>query len=701
VLKALQPEQLELLNEVVEATEEVLVGGVPVSIAMVEVDRYYEEAAYVVHRWMETFEIPVGAVLLVRPPHINVILRCRLEDLDIGRVAQAIGGGGHPTAASAHVVDRMPVELREELLQALEQEMPPPVRALEVASRQIFTVGLQDTVAAAKERLNKLRVNALPVQDGDELVGVLTRQTLDRAIGHALGERPVSSVMQPSVPTVDASTSLEELGDLFLERSFRFVVVTRDGRPAGVVTRMDLLRRLFARQHAVGSSLDNRMAGARAVRQSIGRMLRELTPDWVRALLEQVRQVADAQGVPVYLVGGIVRDLLLARPNEDLDLVVEGDGVAFARALVEAAGGRCHPHTPFMTAVVTLADGNRVDVASARTEFYRTPAAMPEVMTSLIRQDLYRRDFTINALAVALFGDRHGDLVDFFGGRKDVRRKEIRVLHSLSFIDDPTRAIRAVRYARRLGFAIAADTRHLIRTAVAENVFARLSGQRLRRELQHLLAETHPAQSLALLAELGLMPAVLPDLEWSESLRAELVEVENQLAWFELQELGEPPPPWLLYLGGLAVRAGGVAAERLADRLQLAGALHERLARLPAQVDRVSEAASLDLLRSARVRRVEDTPVEAVLLAMAGLELERRRILADALEASVRVVVPVRGGQLVAAGIEPGPHIGQALRQTRDAMVDGVIGAGEALQHAVEAAAVLAEIRPAYPINPT
>jgi tRNA nucleotidyltransferase (CCA-adding enzyme) len=354
-----------------------------------------------------------------------------------------------------------------------------------------------------------------------------------------------------------------------------------------------------------------------------------------------------------------------------------------------------------MTAVVTLKDGHKVDVASARTEFYRTPAALPEVETSLIRQDLYRRDFTINALAVALSGDRYGELVDFFGGRKDLSRKEIRVLHSLSFIDDPTRAIRAVRYARRLAFTVAADTRHLISTAVQEGVFERLSGQRMRRELKHLLEEPHPARSLALLAELGLFPAISPDLVWNEDVRAFLVEVEAQVAWYRLLGLGELPERWLLYGGALVLQADEGAAQRLAVRLSLSGALFRRLVELPDRVDQARQGGDATLRRSQRVRLVEDQPAEAVLLAMASVELEPRRVLADAVDAAARVRSPVLGRQLLAAGIAPGPHIGEALQRTRDALVDGDIRSQEALVYAIEAAAGLAEVRPEFPVNPT
>jgi tRNA nucleotidyltransferase (CCA-adding enzyme) len=691
VLKALQPEQLELLNRMVESTEEVMVAGTPVALSMIEVDRYYEEAAFVVHRWIEIFEIAVGAVMLVRPPNINLILRSRLPGLHIGRVAQRFGGGGHPTAASARVTGMMPVELRETLLETLAVEMPPPTTAIDIAVRTIFTVDDTNDVEETKDRINQLRVNALPVRGSEtgELVGLVTRQILDRALSHQMGDRPVSSIMQPELPTVSAATPLEDLRDLFLERSYRFVVVEEAGRPAGIITRMELFRRLFEEQHAAGSSLDHRMAGARPVSQQISRLLRDGSPSWMRRLITAVYEASGQLGASVYLVGGVVRDLLLQRPNEDVDLVVEGDGIAFAEALADRLDGRHHPHEPFLTAVVTLPDGLRIDVATARTEFYRTPAALPEVATSLIRQDLYRRDFTINSLAIALSGDRHGELVDFFGGRKDIQRREIRVLHSLSFIDDPTRALRAVRYARRLNFTIATDTRNLISTALEEGVFERLSGQRLRRELEHLLAEPHPTTALALVAELGLLPAICPGLEWSENLRSYLMQVEGQLAWYQLEELGSPPEPWILFLGGLALSAGQGVVSALAHRLQLGGPLLDRFLALPDAVEELTAAARPGMALSQRAQSAEQHPAEALLLAMARLPLDSRRALANAAVAAIHVQMPVSGQQLIDGGVSPGPHIGRALKLTRDALIDDMIAADDCLGWAMETARTL------------
>ncbi len=699
VMKALQPDQLQLLNRIAESAEEIRIHDIPVALSMVEVDRYHEEAAFVVHRWVETFEIPVGVAMLVRPPNVNLIFRSRIDGLHAGRVAQDFGGGGHPTAASARISDRMPIEIREQLLQVLDRELPPPRSAGDIAVRKIFSADKDATVCETKDRLNELRVNALPVRDpgSDRLVGKVTRQILDRALSHGMADRPLESVMQPDLLVVDTAAPLTTLRDLFLERPYRFAVVEDGGEPMGIITRMELFRKLFEGQSAAGSVLDHRMAGTRPVTQSITRLMREMPPPWVLDLLAAAREVADEQGIPAFLVGGMVRDLLLGRPNEDVDLVVEGDGIAFAAALAERVGGRSHPHAPFLTAVVTLPDGHRADVASARTEFYRTPAALPEVETSLIRQDLYRRDFTINSLAVALDGDRYGELVDFFGGRKDLQRRDIRVLHSLSFIDDPTRAIRAIRYARRLGFSIAADTRHLISTAIGEGVFDRLSGQRLRRELENLLSEPHPTPSLGLLAELGLLPTISTDFVWSEDLRSYLLGVEGQQAWYELERLGPPPKSWFLYLGALVYRAPAGAAERLADRLQLVGDLRRQMLELPGAVrDMVAAATDPALSTSARLHHLEGRSSEAVLLAMADLRMSDRRRLADAVEALARIDSPVTGSELVAAGVPPGPHVGRALTQARDALVDGKINAEEAHDFALEAAraeVILGEVR--------
>ena len=218
----------------------------------------------------------------------------------------------------------------------------------------------------------------------------------------------------------------------------------------------------------------------------------------LRPVLDATLRAAGDQG-GVYLVGGTVRDLLLGEPGFDVDLAVEGDGQAFARALAAELGGLLKPHDAFGTAVVEYGDGERVDVVTARREGYAAPAALPTVEPSTIEDDLFRRDFTINAMASALAGPDADSLVDPFGGRRDLEAETIRVLHDRSFVDDPTRIFRALRYASRYGFELDEQTAALARQAIEAGFVGRLSPARLRDELVLLLDEARADEAFALL----------------------------------------------------------------------------------------------------------------------------------------------------------------------------------------------------------
>ncbi len=203
-------------------------------------------------------------------------------------------------------------------------------------------------------------------------------------------------------------------------------------------------------------------------------------------------RVGRQRGVVVYAVGGCVRDWLLRIPSLDLDLVVEADGLGFARALAKVLKARLVEHGAFGTATLTCAGKRRVDVATARTERYRHPGAYPSVASGSIRQDLARRDFTVNAMAAKLGAGRAQAIVDPFGGQRDLSSRVIRVLHPKSFLDDPTRIFRAVRFAQRFGFTIEPMTERWIREAVGAGVLERVQPGRIRKELMRMAGEPAP-----------------------------------------------------------------------------------------------------------------------------------------------------------------------------------------------------------------
>jgi tRNA nucleotidyltransferase (CCA-adding enzyme) len=692
VLRPLEPEQLELLNQLVEGAVEHQIGGVRVVVTVTRPSEHVEEAAYVIHRYAEIFDVPVVLALLEAPPQIVVIARSTHRSLDAGKLLAPFGGGGHATAAAARVRSRSAVELAEELLRSIREVLGAGWTAAALATPYLHTCPAEASVAEAKERLVRLRINAAPVDSEGALVGVVTRQILDSALSHGMGERPVTTVMRPEVPRVAPEASVAELERAFMEGHTRFVVVPLESG-WGIITRMDLFRRLYERQLSEGARVDRRFAGARPVTHDVGQRLRRSLPAGVLEVLASAGELAAPLGMRAFLVGGAVRDVVLGRECEDVDLVVEGNGLELARALVGRHGGRMHTHEPFLTAVVRLPDGRRLDIATARTEFYRSPAALPEVESSAIRLDLYRRDFTINAMAIHLGPERFGELLDFFGGRRDIEGRQIRVLHSLSFLDDPTRAIRAVRFATRLGFEIAAETRHLVRVAIHEGVFDRLSGERLRDELVGLLEEGHPVEALAELDRLGVAAVVLAGVRWALPLRSFLNELAAVLAWSLLEDVYHGPR-WLPLLAGIATRVTEADAAAIARRLSLAGHSALAIASARGRTEQLLAAASEERTRTSEIVAVlERTEPALWLVAMASATGAERSRLRLAVTAALRVAVPVSGGEIVGAGVAPGPAVGEAVRRTRAAVIDGDVAPEGALAHAVRLARALAEGR--------
>jgi len=394
--------------------------------------------------------------------------------------------------------------------------------------------------------------------------------------------------------------------------------------------------------------------------------LRRWLPVALLERLTQIRQLAESEQTPLYVVGGFVRDSLLGLTPDDFDLVVEGDAPALARAAARAWGGAVTVHMPFATATWRTPEGFDIDFASTRTETYPAPAALPLVSApASIEADLFRRDFTINAIALRLDGPRAGELLDPYGGQADLAARVVRVLHPLSFRDDPTRLFRAVRYEQRLGFRIAPETLALVPDAPLDA----LSGDRLRHEFELIFREPKAAAMLARLSELGVLQRVHPALTWDE--RAALIaDSIGQLPWRDWQ-LAAAPEPDALFWSVLLREAGAEAVASALARLNLNRA----------QSDAVREGVAL--------RRAWSRPSEAVTVLESFSELGviaayvARPELRDDLNQYLsrwRFVRPtLNGDDLIARGLTPGPDFKRWLWTLRAAWLDGVVtdAAGE------------------------
>jgi len=392
--------------------------------------------------------------------------------------------------------------------------------------------------------------------------------------------------------------------------------------------------------------------------------------------LREIGALADAMDAPAYLVGGLVRDLLLGHTSLDVDIAVEGDGMTFARRLADRYGAGLKVFEKFATALVVFPDGFKLDVATARCESYAHPTALPTVKPSLIKDDLYRRDFTINALAIRLNVSRFGELVDFYGGLRDLEHKVIRVLHARSFVDDPTRVFRAIRFEQRFGFRIEKRTLTLLKEAAVSDLVHRLSGPRLRNELMRLLSERAPIRAIRRMAEFDLLRFLHTGLAWTARLAGLLSDLGKSLAWWTKQYPRRSLDRALVYFIGLMDELSASATGAVVKRLAMPGK-ETRKVRL---VKKHLEPALRFLARHRSpnpaeiYRALADLPDEGLVLLVAKARSKDIVRLVSAYVTNQQQVRPsLNGADLKAMGLKPGPIYKKILDRLLEARLNGEV----------------------------
>jgi tRNA nucleotidyltransferase (CCA-adding enzyme) len=633
-----------LLDALLAALETHEAGGFEVLLAAVSWPEYVDGVSNLAHKIVDLTDCRALVCLVEMDERVFCVVRTRVAELDAASVAAALGGGGHAQAASAIHRGSL-AEARALAVEGLPGAVRRRLTAGEIMSRPARFVSPDDTVAHAMVLCQRHRQSAMQVGEPKRLVGVVTREDLDKAIGHGLSHAPVKSVMSSDVVTCPEDTPLPQVMRLVASSDAGRVPVVRGEEVVGVVTRSDLLRALEeplgGEEEPGGPDLGERL----------------LALQGLEAVFEAVQAVSGPFD-GVYLVGGAVRDVLMGEPNFDVDIAVEGDGIAFGAALARALGGRVVPHEKFGTAIVLYGDGGRVDVATARTEFYDYPGALPTVEQASIRQDLYRRDFTINAMAVSLKGEDFGRLVDYFGGHRDLAEGVVRVLHNLSFIDDPTRIFRAIRYETRYGFRMDAHTLSLANACVEMELVGELSSARLRDELQALLSEARVADSVRRMAELGIDRAIHPHLAADEESMRLIEELDELRARY-----APDAPAWRVRLAALARRLSSTEVLEWGERLKLRRRDAEHIADAVTVGPRLRELAVATKEPAELWARVGPHDPDGALFALAGAKGRARKRLERYFEELRQVRLEISGGDLAQLGLGESPRVGAVLEE--------------------------------------
>lgn len=579
----------------------------------------------------------------------------------------------------------------------LSPDLQYPLSAQDLMSSPVRTILPQTTIAEAQRILLRYGHSGLSVVNRQkELVGIISRRDLDIALHHGFGHTSVKGYMAINLKTITPDTPLTEIESLMVTYDIGRLPVLDQDQLVGIVTRTDVLREL----HRQGNSQPQEQGNpeSRETRSKGKISLSRLAPQLVE-LLTNAALAAQTRGWHLYLVGGAVRDLLLAESSatalilNDIDLVVDGfhktadvgAGVELAKMLRSLyPKSRLEIHGAFQTAALLwhkdpIFDSLWVDIATSRTEFYPYPAANPEVEASSIRQDLYRRDFSINAMALRLTSGRTGELLDFFGGLLDLKAKQIRVLHANSFIEDPTRIYRAARFATRLGFTIEQQSQAYIRYAIASGVYDRTTSEnsqapalqgRLKTELKYILEAPNGKSALKLLDSLDALQCIHSTLKLDVKLLHQLQLLKRCLRRFDRNQT---IVYWQMGLETIIAQLEPQYRVKVAKKLQLADDSITRLEKL-AQIElEVREKLPNCQFASQVVHLLRQ--YELLTLILIGLLSVRaiRRKIWQYLTLWKDVQPIINGDDLKNLGYKPGPLYRKILDDLLTVTLDEVI----------------------------
>jgi tRNA nucleotidyltransferase (CCA-adding enzyme) len=675
----LTPVQQEIYQALRDNLETREIDGHPVVISWAESPPdTEEEISTLAHKLQNLLEPSALFILVGIGDNTQLVARSTTDDLNVAEIAEHFGGGGHDRAAAALVRKRPPDEVAEELHDLLPDAVRPRVKVRDLMSYGVRTVRPGDLIEDVAQKMLRTGHEGFPVvNDQHHVVGLVTRNAVDRAMQHQWDHEPVRRVMRAGSISVSPDDSAEHVRALMIQTGWGQIPVTRNHRVIGVVTRTDMIRlppsiQTTERQHTI-------------------HLIEEAIPAPLLALISEIGEQASEAGYVIYFVGGIVRDIMLGQDIVDVDLVVEGDAIDLGGRLAKDYGGDVRSHNRFGTVKWLLpsdiwqrveddagsinhSDSGElprfIDLVTARTEFYEHPTALPMVTESSIKQDLHRRDFTINTLAIRLDPQRWGELLDFYGGRSDLEEGVIRVLHSLSFVDDPTRILRAARFEARLGFRI--DERSEALIAEALPLLDRITGERIRHEYDLIFREAEPEAVLDRLEALGALRQLHPDLSsdaWLKTRFRRLREAFEPDIW----GMDMAADGGFLHWSLLLYRLNKKGLTQVALRLKLSRRIvdvHERLQALRETVTQLSAGEQ----PSAIANLLDPYDLESLAVAWLASGDEHIRGVLLRYATTLRDVKPIlNGNDLKEMSFEPGPIFRKILGTLRDARLDGQI----------------------------
>jgi tRNA nucleotidyltransferase (CCA-adding enzyme) len=675
-VKEINSEQVTWLNELLNEMTHHKINGVDVHISVISSPSYIKDLAAIVQKIVRMENLDVFFAIVLMDHKINIIARNCLPEVDVGKILSSFGGGGHSYAASARIGDQTLAQVEIRLIELLKKEVKSIKIAKKLMTSPAITIEPEVSCRQAGRMMTRYNINTLLVVDKktNTYEGYITRQTIEKIIYHKLAHLPVREYMNSETCHVSSDADASQIETIITEGKHRILPVIDNGWIKGVITRTDLLNHLVQYNKAVKRNESLPAAKKNVKIRQVENMLYQRLDGRIRQLLVHIGRTGNELGFQMFVVGGFVRDLILNRPNDDIDIVVEGDGIEFAKFYARKQGCRVNTYKKFGTAVIIFPDSFKIDVASARLEYYKTPAALPIVEKSSIKLDLARRDFTINTLAISLNPDNFGTMIDYFGATRDIKDKTIRIIHNLSFVEDPTRVFRAIRFSNRFGFKIGKVTSNLIKNAIRIDCFKNLSGLRVLSELKHILQEENPVPAIQTMQSYGLEKVIHKEWNLIPSTYDLLESVNRILSWNDLLYLDESCAKWAVYFMALMNKLPFRVCEQICTRLCMPVKEKDMVLTKRYQAEK-----QLALIENADNFTKQDLywvlvnfKTEYILYMMALAKDKHVKKAISNFYTHQRNIRPcIRGRDLMKIGIPPGPVYTTILNRILDEKLDG------------------------------
>lgn len=659
--------ELKLMNKMLNSVETHLINGIKVTFLYLNLPVHRQNISSLVQHIRQSENISCLFCFVTCKNKLSIIARSDYPFIPVDEILISFGGGGHPSSASATLTDVDVIYIEKNILKLISLWIEKSGTVKDIMSKNLLTVRPETSLESAMHLLLSHNVGALIVEEGKTLKGLITKKDITKLVMHQLSNYTVDKFMTPDPITISSEMSVHAASQIMLEHDIGRLPVEKSASNKeiiGIISRRDLLN---AKQFS-----ESRHKRLETAFGNVATVLNDFITDTLKLIFDQVAYLADSMNIKAYTVGGFVRDLLMGKKNIDIDIVVEGDAIQFAEAFKKSYGHKFVAFPKFQTALIEYPGIKKIDVASARSEIYQKPGFLPDVTTSSIRNDLYRRDFTINSIAIQLNQNQRGLLIDYFHGRRDIQKGIIRVLHNLSFIDDPTRILRAVRFEQRFGFKMDTKTQHLLRNSIEMDILKTVAVERLQQELIHSCDETVPQKFFHRLYELGILKKLNQNLTFDFNKSTYFDEIYTLIIWFTQSFPAEHIKPWVIYHLALTHDMSLRTKQKFAEQYKYPNIFFECLMQshnfLENDLHKTESSIRPGILADIFSSYNTETLLFISIIKKTGHISEKIKSYL----AKWRFIKPeINGNDLISMGLKPGVHFGKILKDLKIYKIDG------------------------------